>query len=329
MKVDCKSTSSPQLVNLSRNIGYQEDLMVLYNGEPIINNTCQLICNDGKTRDTAVTKVPLKDEKCNVYGLVGICRDITEEKKLLEEYYKEKQLLRTLIDNLPFSVFVKDEKARKQIANKLDVEFMGLASEADAIGKTDLEIFGNIKMDHGYNEDMEIITKGISVIDSDNEVIDSDGNKSDWLVTKIPLKDDNGNVYGLIGICKNVTERKKEEEQLKLANFAFKNTATPNHFFDNQGKVYDFNNAACTLLGYTEEEYRQLTIFDISFKINRETWDGGWTNIKKTNGTQPHITALRRKDNSIVYVELRTDIFQYGNKELAFSTFIDITEKMK
>ena len=328
MKVDCKSTSSPQLVNLSRNIGYQEDLMVLYNGEPIINNTGQLICNDGKTRDTAVTKVPLKDEQGNVYGLVGICRDITEEKKLLEEYYKEKQLLRTLIDNLPFSIFVKDDKARKLIANKLDIEFMGLKSEAEALGKTDFEIFGDIERNHGFEEDMEVIGEGKSVIDSDNLVIDKNGNISNWLVTKLPLKDENGTTYGLVGICRDVTEEKKLVEQLKLVDFAFRNSAVPMHFIREDGSILDCNKAACALLGYTQEEYLSKTIFDFNKNNTKEVFKEFWKNFSN-NSDKPTYLSLTNKNNKLNVVEARANKIVYGKIELMCSSFIDITENLK
>ncbi len=284
-----------------------------------------------KRKDGCLIDVEVKTKHFEYEGLEvlgAFITDITEKKRIEEESYKEKKLLRTLIDHLPFSVFVKDNEGLKLIANKPDIEFMGLTTEAEALGKTDEEIFGGINKLHGYDEDMEVIGKGISVIDSDNVIIDKNGNKADWLVTKLPLKDDHNNIYGLVGICKNVTEEKKLEEKLKLVDFAFRNSAVPMHFITEDGTIYDCNNAACTLLGYTQEEYLTKTIFDFNKNNSKVLFKEYWNNFSY-NSDKPTYLTLTNKDNKLIHVEARANKILYNNNELICSSFFDITQKIK
>jgi len=177
------------------------------------------IIMEQKKKDNSVVFVEIRSEII-VYEDLELCFssiiDITQKLKAEEANHKERKLLRTLIDHLPFSIFVKDNEARKLVANQLDIEYMGLTTEAEALGKTDLEIYGDTDRMNGYFEDMDVLTKGESIIDSDGKMISNDGKERDMLITKVPLKDEKGNVYGLIGIGKDVTEAKKLEERLKL-----------------------------------------------------------------------------------------------------------------
>jgi len=75
----------------------------------------------------------------------------------------ERILLRTLIDNLPDLIYIKDTKCRVITANKANTEYMGYSSETEIIGKTDLDIFNNENGIAGYEEDMNIIRNGLSV----------------------------------------------------------------------------------------------------------------------------------------------------------------------
>ena len=67
----------------------------------------------------------------NVIGIMGTYEDITERKKIEENLRQEKILLKTLINNLPDAIYVKDIECRKTVANLADVRNTGLNSEAN------------------------------------------------------------------------------------------------------------------------------------------------------------------------------------------------------
>ncbi len=126
----------------------------------------------------------------------------------------------------------------------------------------------------------------------------------------------------------DITEKKRTEKQLKIVDYAFRNATIPLHFVRKDGSIYDFNEKACELLGYTHEEYQHLTIFDISQRWTPENWNQRWEMLKN-GSSDASITKLKKKDHSLTDIEVRTTIFEYENEELSFSSIIDISERVK
>lgn len=146
--------------------------------------------------------------------IVGTHVNITQRKLAEEAMQQERILLRTLIDSLPDVIYIKDAEGRKVIANKADVLSIGKKSEAEVIGKTDLELFPNDMGKRGYEDDMRTIKGGEAILNKEEFFINDDGSKR-WLVTsKVPVRDKSGAVSRLIGIGHDITVRKESEELL-------------------------------------------------------------------------------------------------------------------
>lgn len=126
----------------------------------------------------------------------------------------ERIMLRTLIDNLPNLIYIKDRNCRKILMNKADVEFIGYSNEEDVIGKTDLEIFPGEIGKQSYTDDLNIIKSGQSVINREEAFTDKYGKKHWLLTTKIPIYNDQGAVTGLVGLGQEITELKQTELSL-------------------------------------------------------------------------------------------------------------------
>ncbi|HWZ04796.1 MAG TPA: PAS domain-containing sensor histidine kinase [Mucilaginibacter sp.] len=152
------------------------------------------------------------------FGAIGTHVDITRHKKAEEAIQRERILLRTLIDNLPDTIYVKDIQGRKIIANRADVECIGCSSEDEVLGKTDLDLFNNDIGLRGYEDDMRIIKSGEAIINKEEYFLDSSG-KTRWLLTsKIPVKDGRGKIIRLLGVGHDITLRKQSDEVLKKLN---------------------------------------------------------------------------------------------------------------
>jgi PAS domain S-box-containing protein len=148
-------------------------------------------------------------------GFATIFADITDRIQAEDILRQERLTLRTLIDHIPDTIYVKDAEARKVIANPADLEVIGKASESDIVGKNDLEIFPGEIGERGYNDDMIVIKTGQPVLNREEDFVDTHG-KHRWLLTsKIPLTDEMGTVTGLVGIGHDITNRKQAEEQIK------------------------------------------------------------------------------------------------------------------
>ena len=150
--------------------------------------------------------------------IIGTHVDITRHKNAEEAIQRERILLRTLIDSLPDTIYVKDIEARKIIANRADVACIGCSSEEEVLGKTDLDLFKNVIGDRGYEDDMRVLKSGEAIINQEEYFIDSSGTKRWLLTTKIPVRDEYGRIIRLLGIGHDITLRKQSDEILKKLN---------------------------------------------------------------------------------------------------------------
>ena len=125
-------------------------------------------------------------------------------------------LLRTVIDNIPGMVFVKDREGRKLLANEADCKRIGL-SEAQVIGKTDAEVYSPEEAARFEAVDRIVLEEGRPVLGTEDSYIDENGERHWILVSKLPLRDADGVVTGLVGVGHDITARKVEERRLQRA----------------------------------------------------------------------------------------------------------------
>ena len=104
-------------------------------------------------------------------------RFITERQKAEDSLAQERTLLRTLINNLPDAVYVKDVAGRKTLANLADLENMGIQNEADVLGKTDFELLDRDVAEKTYADDMRVIENGESLLNREEEIVDLKGGR--------------------------------------------------------------------------------------------------------------------------------------------------------
>ena len=150
-------------------------------------------------------------------GALAMVTNITNKKLAEEKLRQERSLLRTLIDNLPDYIFVKDVHSRHLINNNANVEFFGFHEEAETLGKSVTDLISDPQSIQFIEDDKEIINSGKPVINKEECITTRDGKKHWLLTTKIPLRNDTGVVTGLIGISRDITERKQiiEEQAAK------------------------------------------------------------------------------------------------------------------
>jgi len=142
-------------------------------------------------------------------------RDITERKRAEQTIIYEHKILRTLIDNIPDVIYIKDIDCRKVIANTADVRNIGFKEETEVLGKTDIELFPGPIGERGYTDDKKLINSGEAIIEREEDFLGKNGERC-WLqTTKIPLRDKDGKITGLVGIGRDITKRKRAEEELK------------------------------------------------------------------------------------------------------------------
>lgn len=153
----------------------------------------------------------------NVNGYIANYRDISERKRAEEKLNQERYLLRTLIDNLPVYIYIKDTELRHVINNKENVELIGAHSEEETLGKTVLDYFSADVARKFMEADHKVLSSGKPIIDLEEKITNKAGEERWLLTSKIPLVE-NEIVVGLIGISRDITDRKNAELLLQELN---------------------------------------------------------------------------------------------------------------
>jgi diguanylate cyclase (GGDEF)-like protein/PAS domain S-box-containing protein len=140
-------------------------------------------------------------------GWVSTHEDISEL-KAASTSAKELLSLQALIDRLPDNLWVKDVKSRFVIANQVTAARMGFAGPADLIGKTDLELLANEIALKFYADEQKIVRSGQPMIDMEECVFGASGDKTWISTTKVPLRNDRDEIFGVAGVSRDITERR-------------------------------------------------------------------------------------------------------------------------
>jgi PAS domain S-box-containing protein len=203
---------------------FLDDQKVIRYGETILDREEPRVGPDGKKSWISVSKIPLRDKSGELNGLLGIISYITDRKLADEERERERILLRTLIDHLPDSVFVKDREYKKILANRAHVlavkdslKSFGLNPDKKILGRTDFEVYPEKSAEEFFIEDSRVIEDGATILEREDLSVDVYGNKHWTMISKVPLRDEKGNITGLLGISTDITPRKMAEEALRAS----------------------------------------------------------------------------------------------------------------
>jgi PAS domain S-box-containing protein len=131
-----------------------------------------------------------------------------------KQLFGETQLLYTLIDNMPDFIFIKDTDGRFIVGNKKIVDVHGLKSRDQLIGKSDHDFYRRELADKFRRHEQTILSTGKPLIDHEEKGLDEHGNEIHLSTTRIPLYDEGGNIVGIVGIARDITEKKAAEEKL-------------------------------------------------------------------------------------------------------------------
>ena len=143
-----------------------------------------------------------------------------------------------------------------------------------------------------------------------------------------PVRDEHGNVILLIPEGRDITERKRAEESLKLAKFSVERAADAVYWIDSRAKVLDANEAASLMLGYSKEELCAMTIHDLNPDFQADMWSGYWAEIQR-RGTMVIETAHQAKNGRLIPVEVSVNHLAYEGKEYHCAFVRDITGRMQ
>jgi PAS domain S-box-containing protein len=289
---------------------------------------------DGRRLDVEfVSNVYMVNHKkviqCNI-------RDITERKRAEDALLREKSLFNDLITTIPDNIYFKDRRSRFVRINASMARQFGLKSPADAVGKTDFDMHGEEHARQAYADEQRIMETGEPIIGLEEKETWPDGRVSWVSSTKVPLRDPDGRITGLVGVSRDITERKRAVEELRESEERFRSTferlTVGMVHVGLDGHWLRVNQRFCDMVGYSEEELRRLTIFDLTHPDDLPP-DRASMALMLEGKVQTYKTEKRyfRKDGSILPIALTVSLLRdpEGKPRYFMSVVEDITERRR
>jgi PAS domain S-box-containing protein len=272
-----------------------------------------------------------RDTKNGVISIQCATRDIAERKKAEEELAKERNLLRTLIDNLPDSVYVKDCKNRLVLSNIELARRLGATTPDELLGKTDFDFFPREAAEQYYADEQEIIRTGRSLIDQERPIIDRITSRPMWISSsRLPLRDSHGRITGILGVGRDITERKRAEEVLRLERDNFINILNSMedgvYIVDQNCDIQYVNPMLERGFGPPEGHkcyqyfHDRKEVCPWCFAGKTVRWE--WYSVKNQKTYDLIDTPLKNPDGSISKLEIFRDITERKKLEERLSTII-------
>ena len=198
---------------------FEDDQQVMRTGEPIVGKIEKETLTDGQMGWSMVTKMPLRNLQGEIIGTFGISRDITELKRMEEELAADRNLLRNVIDNLPDRILLKDKKGHYLLTNTAQARYLGVSDPLETLGKTLQDFIGSSDyIDEIIKQDEEVLRTGIPMVNYEEDLVLTDGERKCFSLSKVPMRDEAGENYGLICIARDITLQKMAQEEVLKAN---------------------------------------------------------------------------------------------------------------
>ena len=194
---------------------------------------------------------------------VGTVQDITERRQAEAELQRTHNLLQSVADGIPDAVFVKDLEGRYLLFNQGAAHLVG-QSVAEVLGKNDVSLFGQEGARVIANNDRRVLETG--AIHTEEEVLTAAGVTRTYLATKAPYRDAQGKIIGVIGISRDITERKQNEQKLYEHATLLERARDAIVVRDLDHRILFWNRGAERIYGWTAEEVLGRSIKELLYQ---------------------------------------------------------------
>lgn len=198
----------------SRRMSIPNHLADLEKGTPSITYEQEIVLPDGERCWREWTDYALFSPEGEVVEFQSVGHDITRRRRAESMLERERTMLRTVIQTIPDLVWLKDPEGRYLGCNRRFASFLGMR-EADIVGKTDYDFTNRESADAFRANDLAAMESGRSVVSEESVVFASDGHQEDIEAIKAPIFDIDGRLTGVLGIGRDITERKRIERRIR------------------------------------------------------------------------------------------------------------------
>jgi len=232
----------------------------------------------------------------------------------------------SMVETIPDAVYLKDTEGRYLFVNKAFEEIVDKKRE-DIIEKSDDQLLPQDLAEQVKSSDQEILRE-LKTLRVEQHLTKENGEKLFFDTIKFPLFTRPGNIKGLGGVSRNVTEHKQAEEALRESEKKYRT------LFDMEsdalalieietGNMLEVNKAFIELYGYSREEILRMKNTDFSAEPEMTK------QATQSRGTYVPIRYHKKKDGSVFITEITASIFKYQGRDVHIAAIRDITERKR
>ena len=290
---------------------------------------------DGSSKTFDMIKVPTYDDQGRPTGLIVVGRDVSE--RVLAERHQEtdRRFLQAILDAIPDKIFIKNADGIYLGCNEAFASrYLGLPKD-EIIGRRDPHIVPDKEQATLYREtDLQALANS-TTLRLEVPISLADGTRTIVEVLKTPFRDAADRPAGVVGIARDISDRKQMEEELArdrdYLQTLFEYNGTANLIVSSDRTILKVNRQFCNLVGYDEEELLGQSVRLLH--LDQQHFEAWTPTFLQARDGMTHLQAeypLRRKDGSTIWLFLSGVKMQLsdGTHGVIWG-IIDITERKR
>jgi PAS domain S-box-containing protein len=283
---------------------------------------------------TAASLVMLVLAVAMTIWIVFLKRQIRERKRAEQALRESQAVLTQILDSIPQGIFWKDRDCVYRGCNKVLAKTLGFSASDQVIGKTDFDLSWPQEEAEAYRaDDQDVMETGRPKRHIVEPLQLADGSRL-WVdTTKVPLVDDTGNVYGVLGVFDDITDRRKNEEALRESERKYRELVENLNVgvfrsIPTSERVVSTNTALGEIFGYdTLSEFQRQPI---SAHYHHDTdWSLIIEKVSREGQIKDWEVEARKKDGSTIWITISAKAHYEGQGVVRWIDGIieDITER--
>ena len=299
------------------------------------NATYRFRKKDGTYLDVEDNGIFLNDADGKGYRMLGTMKDISERKRTEQALANERALLRTVIHNLPDLIYVKDRASRYVLNNPTHLQSLGETESKNVLGKSAFDYYPEHQAARFYADEQTVMNTGEPMIEIEETVLDRRTESVRWhLTSKVPLRNVHDQIIGMVGISRDITDRKHVQDELArdkvLFEQLFENAPVGIVMLDELDRVKRINSAFERIFQFSLNEIVGKSINDLIVPPSH-TIQAARMSRKILRGETIHEESMRqRHDGTRVPVEVYGIPVVLKNKTIGlYAMYVDITERKR
>lgn len=302
---------------------WEKDELVFTQGIENINEE-SFTDADGVTHTIVTSKTSFTD----MHGediLVGTIKDITTLKQIQRHLEETAGRLNSVVRSIPDLVWMKDSAGVYLSCNRAFERFFG-ATESEIVGKTDYDFVDKELADFFRQKDTEAMGASTIRINEEWVTLAEDGSRVLLETRKVPVYGAGSKVIGVLGIARDITERRAAEQQLSLLHSSLDHVHDTVLLVNEDARILYVNEDACHVLGFPREQLLNMRVADIDLDYPLDIWPDFWRNLK-VNGTLNFESRHQSSSGRIYPVDITANYVEFDGLGYNLAICRDISER--